>query len=172
MSEQVEQQLAQLLANLRLKSFAERMKEMVEAAEKAGTPVMTLLAQLFRVEWEARQEKALESRLKRAALPEEWTLESFPFKVQTGVKERQIRTLAELAFIRNAENIVFIGETGVGKSGLMSALVLKAVQNGHRARFVKAQDLFDDMYASLADRSTRNLVRSLASVDVLAIDSC
>ena len=35
----------------------------------------------------------------------------------------------------------------------MSGLVLKAVQNGYRALFIKAQDLFDEMYASLADRS-------------------
>ena len=40
-----------------------------------------------------------------------WTLESFPFKLQTGVKERQIRTFAQLEFIPKAENIVFIGET-------------------------------------------------------------
>jgi DNA replication protein DnaC len=54
----------------------------------------------------------------------------------------------------------------------MSGLVLKAVQNGYRALFIKAQDLFDEMYASLADRSTRRLLKSLANVDVLAIDSC
>src|SRR6185437_3802501 len=95
-----------------------------------------------------------------------------PFKVQTGVKERQIRTFAQLEFIPKAENIVFIGETGVGKTGLMSGLVLKAVQNGYRALFIKAQDLFDEMYASLADRSTRRLLKSLANVDVLAIDLC
>src|SRR6185437_2478610 len=93
-----------------------------------------------------------------------------PFKVQTGVKERQIRTFAQLDFIPKAENIVFVGETGVGKTGLMSGLVLKAVQNGYRALFIKAQDLFDEMYASLADRSTRRLLKSLANVDVLAID--
>jgi len=58
----------------------------------------------------------------------------------------------------------------VGKTGLMSGLVLKAVQNGYRALFIKAQDLFDEMYASLADRSTRRLLKSLANVDVLAID--
>jgi DNA replication protein DnaC len=52
----------------------------------------------------------------------------------------------------------------------MSGLVLKAVQNGYRALFIKAQDLFDEMYASLADRSTRRLLKSLANVDVLAID--
>ncbi|HVZ30876.1 MAG TPA: IS21-like element helper ATPase IstB [Polyangiaceae bacterium] len=162
--------LQQLLLNLKLHVIAERLEEYLTAAEREGTPPATLLTQLMRAEWEARQQAALDARLRRARIPERWTLETFPFKVQTGVKERQIRTLAELSFIPKAENIVFIGETGVGKTGLMSALVLKAVQNGYRALFIRAQDLFDEMYASLADRSTRKLLRSLANVDVLAVD--
>ena len=48
--------------------------------------------------------------------------------------------------------------------------VLKALQNGYRAIFVRAQDLFDEMYASLADRSSRKLINRLARVDVLCID--
>ncbi len=125
--------LQQLLINLKLKILAARCEEMLAAAERDATPVATLLAQLFRAEWQARQQAALAARLKRAQLPETWTLETFPFKIQTGVKERQIRAFAQLEFIPKAENIVFIGETGVGKTGLMSALVLKAVQNGYRA---------------------------------------
>lgn len=164
------EELQQLLLNLKLKTIAARCAEYLAAAERDGTPVATVLTQLVRAEWEAQQQAALVARLRRARLPEQWTLETFPFKLQTGVKERQIRTFAELAFIPKAENIIFIGETGVGKTGLMSALVLKAVQNGYRALFIKAQDLFDEMYASLADRSTRRLLRTLANVDLLAVD--
>jgi DNA replication protein DnaC len=67
-------------------------------------------------------------------------------------------------------NVVFIGPTGVGKTGLATGLLLKAVQNGYRGRFVKAQDLLDEMYASLADRSSRRLVKQLARLDVLLVD--
>lgn len=86
------------------------------------------------------------------------------------VSQRQIRAFTELDFIAKAENILFIGPTGVGKTGLATGLLLKALQNGYRGLFLRAQDLFDEMYASLADRSTRKLLNRLARADVLVID--
>jgi len=86
------------------------------------------------------------------------------------VNRKQIRAFAELDFVAQHENLVFVGETGVGKTGLASGLLLKALQNGHRCQFISAQNLFDEMYASLADRSTRKLLNRLARLDVLLID--
>jgi DNA replication protein DnaC len=117
MALQLMSNLQQLLQNLKLKTLAARFDELLAAAEANGTPIPQLLAQLLRAEWHARQEQALEARIQRAHFPEDWTLESFPFKQQKGVKERQVRTFAELEFIPKAESIVFIGETGVGKTG-------------------------------------------------------
>jgi DNA replication protein DnaC len=62
------------------------------------------------------------------------------------------------------------GSTGVGKTGLASGLLLKALQNGYRGLFIKAQDLFDEMYASIADRASRRLIRRLARLDILLVD--
>jgi DNA replication protein DnaC len=162
--------LEQLLKLLHLKKITEILDEQLKRADKESLPFSTLLARLLRAEWQSRQESALSWRIKRAAMPEQWTLESFPFKRQPGVSQRQIRTFAELDFIPKAENIVFIGGTGVGKSGLACGLLLKALQNGYRGIFIRAQDLFDEMYASLADRSTRKLLNYLSRVDVLLID--
>ena len=162
--------LEQLLANLHLKTVTARFDEYLAAADKDGTPSPALLVQLLRAEWQARQENALVARIQRAKMPESWSLESFPFKIQTGVNQRQIRSFATLDFVPKAENIVFVGETGVGKTGLACSLLLKAVQNGYRGLFIKAQDLFDEMYASLADRSTRRLLQSLSKIDLLLID--
>ena len=164
--------LQQLFSSLRLSKMAELYDAEASKADKACEPFAKLLARLLRAEWHHRQETALAWRIKKAKLPEQWTLESFPFKKQPGVSQRQIRTLAELDFIGRAENIVFIGPTAVGKSGLATGILLKALQNGHRGIFVPAQDLFDQMYASLADRSTRKLLNYLARVDLLVIDSC
>ncbi len=163
-------ELDQLLKNLRLGRARQIIQEELQHAEKKQIAYSDLLLRLLRAEYHSKQESALHWRIKRAALPEEWTLESFPFKRQPGVSRRQIRGFASLDFVARAENLVFIGDTGVGKTGLAIGLLLKALQNGYRGVFLKAQDLFDEMYASLADRSSRKLVNRLARVDLLVID--
>src|SRR5690606_7045246 len=163
-------ELGQLLRNLHLGKIREVLEDELKLAESKQLAYAELLLRLLRAEWHSKQESALNWRIKRAALPEEWTLESFPFKRQPGVSRRQLRDLAGLDFVARAENIVFIGDTAVGKTGLATGLLLKALQNGYRGLFLKAQDLFDEMYASLADRSSRKLLNRLARVDLLLID--
>jgi DNA replication protein DnaC len=163
-------ELDQLLKVLHLNKIRDIVEEELAHAEKKQLSYQELLARLLRAEWHGKQESALNWRIKRAALPEQWTLESFPFKRQPGVSRRQITNLASLDFVARAENLVFIGQTAVGKTGLATGLLLKALQNGHRGLFLKAQDLFDEMYASLADRSSRKLLNRLARVDLLVID--
>jgi len=164
------EELEQLLKNLHLKRMLEIYDEQLRAAEKEDASYSEFLTRLLRAQWHHRQETALAWRIRRANLPERWSLETFPYARQPGVHRKQIHTLAELEFIPKAENIVWIGPTGVGKTGLASGLLLKALENGYRGQFIRAQDLFDEMYASLADRSTRQLLKRLARLDVLLID--
>jgi DNA replication protein DnaC len=163
-------EIQQYLKSLHLKRILEILDEEFEAATQKDATYEEFLVRLLRAQWHYRQEKALEWRIKRARLPFPWTLESFPFAKQPGVSKKQIRNFATLDFVPRAENIVFIGGTGVGKTGLGIGLLLKALQNGYRALFIKAQDLFDEMFASLADRSTPRYVRQLSRIDVLQID--
>jgi DNA replication protein DnaC len=164
------EELKQLLKNLRLGEIAEMLDEKLRLAEKEQPSYEDFLVGLVRPQWHAKQEKAMNWRIHKARIPEHWDLETFPFDIQTGVNRRQIKTLAELDFIPRAENLVLIGPTGVGKTGLASSLLLRALRNGHRGRFIRAQDLFDEMYASLADRSSRKLLNTLARLDLLVID--
>jgi DNA replication protein DnaC len=164
------EELEQLLKNLKLRRMLEIFDEHVRAAERDDITYPDFLLRLVRAQWQARQEAALEWRIRRANLPERWTLETFPFARQPGINRKQIRAFAELDFIAKAENIVLVGPTGVGKTGISCGLLLKALENGYRCQFIKAQDLFDEMYASLADRSTRQLLKRLARLDLLLVD--
>jgi DNA replication protein DnaC len=164
------QEIQQLLKNLRLRKMAEILEGELATARRTSPSYTDPLARLLRAEWPDQQERRSQSRIKHAHLPESWTLESFPFQRQPGVSHRQIRELAELDFIPKAINVVFIGPTGVGKTGLASGLLLKALHDGYRGLFIRAQDLFDEMYASIADRATRQFVHRLARLDILLID--
>jgi DNA replication protein DnaC len=164
------EELDQLLRNLKLHRMHAVYDEQLRAADQQQITYTDFVAGLLRAQWRDRQENALEWRIRRAGLPERWALETFPFAKQPGVNRKQIRAFAELDFVAKHENIVFIGPTAVGKTGLASSILMKALQNGLRCQFIKAQDLFDDMYASLADRSTRRLVDRLARLDILLID--
>lgn len=162
--------LEQLLINLKLKKIREILPASLERAETEGSSYTELLLRLFREEYQDREMRYLSHRIRRARLPEPWTLESFPWDRQPGVQRAVLEELALLSFVERASNIVFIGHTGTGKTGLSIGLLRKALESGKRGLFVKAQDLFDEMYASLADRSSRKLLKRLASLDLLVID--
>jgi len=162
--------LDQLAKNLKLKKIRTILPRELERAVKQGTDCGEFLSRLLREEFLYRQERSIEYRIKLARMPERWSVDTFPFAKQPGVKASVIKGLARLDFIAQGTNLVFIGPAGVGKTGLASAILLKAIQNGYRGLFVKAQDLFDEMYASLADRGTRKLIDRLARVDLLLVD--
>src|SRR6266852_8354320 len=164
------EELEQLLKNLKLRRILEIYDDHLRSAEKEDVSYTEFLVRIMRAQWHSRQETALEWRIHRAKLPERWSLETFPYARQPSVNRKQIRAFAELDFVAKKENIVFIGPTGVGKSGLASGILLKAIENGYRCQFIRAQDLFEEMYASLADRSTRQLLKRLARLDILLVD--
>lgn len=162
--------LDQLLRGLKLRRIRQLLDEHLARAEADGPSYAEFLRRLLRAEYQDQQMRFLGYRIKRARLPEHWALESFPWDQQPGVQRAVIEQLARLDFLDRAGNVVFVGPTGVGKTGLSIGLLLKALEAGHRGLFVKAQDLFDDMYASLADRSSRKLLDRLCRFDLLVID--
>lgn len=162
--------LNQLLRGLKLKCLLEALDGELAWAEEHGPSYADFLRRILRREYQAQQERFLQGRIHRARLPQRWSLKTFPFDRQPGVDQKRIAQLAELDFVSAGRNLVWIGPTGVGKTGLASSILLEALYHGFRGLFIKAQQLFDDMYTTLADRSTRKLLNRLSRIDLLLID--
>ena len=120
------EKLREILQELHLQGMSDALDKALDQAEKNATSAAELLYQLALEERRVRQEKSLANRLKQARMPWDWTLESFPFTQQPGVNKTQIKTLAGLDFVSRAENLVFIGPPGTGKSGLACSLLRQA----------------------------------------------
>jgi len=72
-------ELEQLLTTLNLKRIGAIVGRELAAAEKAHPSYRDFLARLLREEVAATREARTASRIRRAKLPEAWTLETFPF---------------------------------------------------------------------------------------------
>ncbi len=158
-----------LLEELKFKGMAVIMDQQIALAEN-GTAVQNIIYNLLQEELRCRQERSLIKRIRNAKMPWDWTLNSFPFDQQPMVNKNQIMTLAGLDFLERGENIIFHGKTGVGKSGLAVGILRQALISGSRGRFYDVQRLLDDLYASLADRSTTKLLNALCRYDILLLD--
>jgi DNA replication protein DnaC len=163
-------QLHTLLKQLRLNGMAQALDAELDRAEREATPAPELIYRLFSEQAAYQRERSLAYRLQEARLPWRWTLDSFPFERQPGVNKSHILTLAGLDFLRRAENVLLIGEPGTGKTGIAMGLLREACLNGYNGRFYNAQVLLDELYASLADRSTTKLITRLSRYQPLLID--
>lgn len=159
-----------LLDALKLRHARAAVAEALKTAAKKKPSYSAFLLELLRREYEGQRDRTIARRLKRSGLDEFWTLETFPFHIQKCVDRRAINELGELDFIDQGQSLVFIGRPAVGKSGLASGIMMKALYAGKRCQAMKAAELFEDLRNSHADRSTRARIRRLSSLDVLLIE--
>jgi len=116
----MDDELDQLLASLKLYRMREILAERLDSATQEGPSYADFLRRLLREEHHAQQVRFLEGRMNRARMPERWSLDTFPWERQPGVRRAVIEQLATLDFLGQGSNVVLVGPTGTGKTGLAS----------------------------------------------------
>lgn len=140
--------------------------------EDAGKRVAALAAleRLLHTEQAARVERRIERRLAASKLPERPTLESFDFDFQPGLDKALVLELATLAWVDRQEDLVLVGQSGVGKSHIGKALCLVGCKQQRRVRYTTCADMMSELFASMADGSLSETLKRYTRPELLLVD--
>ena len=107
--------------------------------------------------------------MRQAAFPVTKTLTEFDVTASS-IPQATFDYLASLEWIRGKENTCFIGPAGTGKSHVLVALGVAAVNAGHKVRYFTAAELAETLYRALADNSVGRVIENLLRNDLILCD--
>ena len=133
------------LVDLKLLEIAKSYHEVLDEAARKGSSMLEVLSTLIGLEQTARQQRALERRLRQARLPKQKTLAEYKFDFPKRVPKTAILRLFDCDFIERHGCAVLIGPTGTGKSHLLTALGYTACERGHSVRYTRVVDMINHL---------------------------
>jgi DNA replication protein DnaC len=158
-------------AALKVPLTAEQFDAALADAQREGLSHQHFLHRLISEQADRRRERSIAHRIREARFRERQPLSAFDWEFNRSVIDRtQIEELASGAFIGRQDNLVFVGQSGVGKSFLIQAIAEAGCVLGYSVRYTTSADLLIDLTASLADQTLPDRVRYYARFDLLVID--
>jgi DNA replication protein DnaC len=133
------------LTELKLPEIAKGYREVLDEAARKGSPMLEVLATLLGIEQAARQQRALERRLREARLPKPKTVAEYDFNFPKRIPKAAILRLFDCDFIGRHGCAVLIGPTGTGKSHLLAALGYTACERGYSLRYTRVVDMINHL---------------------------
>ena len=144
------------LCAMRLRGMAEAFQQQQQDANIHSLSFEERLGLLIDRQWNWRQNRALDRRLRDGRLQGPACIEDIDYRTPRGLDRQLVRSLtAESAWVREHQHLFLIGPTGVGKTWLARAFAQKACRDGYTALFLKAAELFRDLAVARADASRR-----------------
>jgi DNA replication protein DnaC len=162
--------IKKLCEELKLSRVEEQYHTLSTTAAKENWTYGQFLNEILQYEVSSRLENSKKTLTKFASFPAIKTLEAFDYQFTVGVNSKQINELASLGFVKRCENIIFLGESGVGKTHLAIALAYKAVHNRYKVRFTTTQEILANATAAKRDKKYDNFLKSIVNPSILIID--
>ena len=163
-------QLDRDLADLRLLEIAKCYREVLDDAARKGCSMLEVLATLIGTEQTARQQRALERRLRQARLPKQKTLADYDFNFPKRAPKTAIVRLFDCDFIPRHGCAVLIGPTGTGKTHLLTALGYTACERGYSVRYTRVVDMLNHLTAAQINGLLQSALKSYVRPQVLLLD--
>jgi DNA replication protein DnaC len=155
---------------LRLPTFARNYQKFAQEAAQAHQTFQQYLLALLEQEVLQREANQERRRIQAAKFPVLRTLDAFDFSIVPSVNKSKILELARGEYIKQCENILFVGEIGTGKTHLATALGIAACRQGRRVRFFTAANLINELTEARDEKRLLRLQTQLMKQDVIVLD--
>jgi len=164
-------QLAAKLKYLRLGGLWANWDDYLKLAARKRLSHGRLLEHVIDEEYRMRRENARIRRVTRARIPEAFAIETYPFARQPKLNRKLVLALYDsLEYMSEHRNIIWLGPTGCGKTGLATSFLTHAIDQGYTGRHVPFAELVDELYRSVADHTEQKVLKRYLSCDCLLID--
>lgn len=164
------QQTIEALLKLKLQGMLSALKEQQQNRQFKELTFEDRLGMLVDREITVQENRRLELRLKQAKLRQAAAVEDIDFRTTRGLDKNNVLELANCQWLKEHQNILIIGPTGVGKSFLACALAHKACREGFSVQYHRTSRLFQELAVSRADGRYLRLLKGLAKVDLIILD--
>jgi DNA replication protein DnaC len=170
-AEKDRERLLDCFGSLCIPMRSEQLDEALARAEKEGMSYLEFLELLIGEQANGRRQRRVERRIREACFDEVTTMDSFDWDFNARTIDRvQMQTLSSGQFIDRRENLVMVGQSGLGKSHLIQAIGRQACTMEYRVRYTTSAKLLSDLTACLADRTLPSRMRYYTRFDLLIID--
>src|SRR4051812_24707848 len=155
---------------MKLYGMADAFRTQLESADVTQLAFDERFAMLVDQQWLWKENRALARRLQSAKLKERGVMEDIDYQHPRGLDRKLMRSLAASEWVRQKQNLLLIGPTGIGKSWLACALAHKACRDGFSVLHKRISELFRDLAVAHADGSIGRVLLKLYRIDVLLLD--
>src|SRR5436309_11385331 len=162
--------LENYLRMLKLPTFVQNYQSYAQDAIRTNLSYERYLLALCQTEAEQREANRIEKAIAHAKFPVLKDLSSFDFTAVQNISKQKVLELAQGGYIAQAENIILIGNPGLGKTHIATGLALAACRQGKRVRFFGAASLVNDLLAANHELRMSKLTAQITKLDLVVLD--
>jgi DNA replication protein DnaC len=143
---------------------------LADDAQRQHTSYLAFLAEALSVEVDHRSENRRQRRVQEAKFPRIKRLADFDSTQNPTVNPASIATLATGNYLNTGDPVVFLGDSGTGKTHLLIGLGITACEQGKRVRYTTAAQLVNELVEAADERKLSRLVKRYGRLDLLCLD--